>query len=228
MGYLAAKDTGAVSIKTSGSLILPDTLSTDGVANPSSNFGVVDLRSFSFGFNTGMNVDDSPNIAGKITRLAMGGTKPIPFELSCYISRKTVEGDDSKLSVENINTLNYLLRWNRARTIVMLFWMPNTNDTSWLSYGQDKDFFTSQLRTVYDVVWDWNTDSSTAGWQGTNPTTGSYGTNHFRIEMSGSISNYDACAIPVIFSDVSIKEDAESYGVQIKISGYCLEEEQRV
>lgn len=228
MGYLSAKDLGAVSLKTTSSLIVADTDSVDGINNPEDNYGVIDLRSFSISFDTGKNVDDSANVSGMITRLAMGSKNPIPLTLQSRVSRKKVTGDYSQLTMNYITTLDYLVKWSRSRTIVMLFWMPNDNDSTLLSYGQEPDFFTSQLRTIYDTIWDWNTDSSTSGWQGTDPTTGTYGTNHFRIEMSGSIGNYDVCAVPVIFNNVTIKESADKTWVDISVTGYFLEEEQRV
>ena len=233
MGYIAAKDTGSVGIVVEDSLYVGSPAGPDGVFNPSSEdvypdkYGVVSLKAFSLNFNTGKNIDSEANIAGQCTRLGMGSTKPIPFKLSASYSRK-LDGNNraaTELRASTLRALPYIFQWSRARTVIMLMFIPNSNKDTWLSKGQEIDFFTSQLQTIYDVIWDKNTDSSTRGFQSST-----YGTNHYRIPMTsevGEIGNYDCCAVPCIIEDFDVKEPADSNKVTVSITGYFLENEIR-
>lgn len=221
MGYLAAKDLGAVTVKTSSNVFIGDNASPDGIFNPGNEFNVLALNPFVFSYDTGKNIDTRPNIAGNITRINAGSKLPIPFTLNARYSRRT-DRNVSEITAEDLVTINHLVQWARANTIVMLFYMPNENDSTLLNHGQEVDFFTSQIRTIYDIVWDRNTSSSTSGFQATT-----YGTYHFSVTMGGSIGEYLPAAIPVVFENVTVREDAAKTTVEVTATGYCLENEQR-
>ncbi len=230
MGMLVMRDLGAVSIKTSSGLIEVDNASSDGAFNPSEytypgQYNVVNLKAYTLSIEAGKSIDATPNIAGSITRLGIGGSNPIPITLNASFSRKRIEetsalAGGNQFTMEEANNITYLLQWSRTRSIQMLFWMPNEDDSSWLSYGQEKDFFTSQLRGLYDVLWDKNLGNSTTGWHDST-----YGTYHYRVEMI-NIGNYDACAVPIVVESVSVKESADGIRKEVTIAGYIIENEE--
>jgi len=222
MGYLAMKDTGSVKITTESGVFTSSIASPDGTLNPGGDYNLLNLKPFSLSFNTGNNMDTKSGIAGRSTRVSKGSKKPIPFSMEAMYNRKEFVDSSNKITDRDINSISYLMSWSRSRTIIMLFWMPNDNDSSLLRFGQEPDFFTSQLRSLYDSLWDFNTSSSTAGYQSTT-----YGTYHYSVAMGGSIGGYSPCAIPVVIENVDVKEVADSYQVRVSVSGYVLENEQQ-
>ena len=222
MGYMAIRDLGNLQIDTSLSLFQGRNPSPDGITNPSTNFGVVNLKSFKLSFDTGTTVDDKPNVSGNTTRLSIGSKKPIPIKLNAKFSRRQDDPSSDEITSQDLRNISFLTHWSRARSIVMMFWMPNDNSTSWLNYGQEKDFFTSQLKTIYDVIWDKNLTTSGDGFGATT-----YGTNHYRVVMGGAIGNYDACAIPIIITGINVKEEAKSRYINVTIEANLVENEGR-
>lgn len=226
------KDLGTLGVRAESGTFEGYNTSSDGVLNPSNinkypdKYGVVKLKAYNLSFDTGKNIDDSPNIAGALTRLGVGSTEPVPITLTARYSRTRIdEASESAggvhYTVEDANAVSYLTSWSRKRSIIMLFWMPNTESTDWLSYGQDRDFFTSQLRTLYDVMWDQNLGNSETGWHDST-----YGTYHYFIEdLFGSGNDYEPCALPVILNKVTVKETADGVGVEVSVNGFVLENE---
>jgi hypothetical protein len=209
MGYLAAKDTGYISLQTSNYLITGINSNGVGAINPSTNNGITNLQAFSLAASTGKALDVKNNIAGNISRINQGSTNAVPISLETYYSNKP-----SKYQAEAIK---YLMAWSRNRTIVMLFYMPNnTSDT--LVYGQDNDFYYSQLKSMYDLLWDKNLGTNSYG-----ATT--YGSSRFTTGYSHGLVSYDACAIPIIIESVSFKEEAGINSIKVEVNGYVLESE---
>jgi len=215
MGYLAAKDFGYLSVNTRNGLYYGSNLSPDGITNPADNNGIVNLKSYSFEFDAGNTIDDSPNIAGNRPRISSGSTAATKFTLNCQYSRKLGDRSLSEI-ISDVDVLYYLLTWARNRTIVMLFYMPNSTAVSWLNHGQEIDFYTSQLRAMYDVIW--------GGGYGVT----TYGNVRFTTGYTmADTSSFDACAIPVVFDNIKVSELAGTYLVRIEITGYILENEGR-
>lgn len=228
IGFLAAKDLGSLGVTTNNNIFEGFNASPDGIFNPTgstypNNFGVVNLKAFSFSYTTGKVTDDTENIAGNTTRVGVGSTRAVPFVMNARFNRKPVNLAATEITSQNTDSITFLTQWSRTRNIVMLFWLPNTASTSWLNHKQDKDFFTSQIKTIYDVLWDRSQSSSTKGFQATT-----YGTFHYKItDMFGSGQHYEPCAIPVVFESVQVKEDAQNYWIDVEVNGFCLEDEQR-
>jgi len=209
MGYLSAKDTGFTGIQIVNNLVEGITVSSTGAINPTDNYGVIDLRSYKFSYNGGKIIDAKPNIAGNITRVNAGSSNITSFTLSCKINSKPskYEGEIAK----------YFLTWSRSKNIIMLFYMPNETDST-LSYNQDTDFFYSDLKTLYDVLWDSNL--------GTNPYgVSTYGSSRFYTGLTHSSGAYNACAIPVLIENITVETNAGIIGREIKITGIILENE---
>ncbi len=215
------KDIGAVSIKTDGNIFSGDVSSPDGSYN-TGDYNVLNLKPFSINFNLGTNSDARPGIAGQTTRVNKGSKKAVPFTMEAVYSRRPLDLGADQIMARDIDTITYLSLWARNRTVVMMFWMPNDNDSSLLNNGQEPDFYTSQLRTLYDVLWDKSTGSSTSGYQSS-----SYGTYHYSISMGSSIGTYLPCAIPIVIDNVQVKEIANSFAVRVSVTGYVLEDEEQ-
>ncbi len=219
MGYLAAKDTGFLTMNVISSIFTGDAASPDGAFNPTDNFNVVNLNTYSLNVNISRNVDTSPNIAGNITRAAIGSKNITPITLSCIYSRRITDLSASQIIVSGIETEKYLAEWAGSKKIIMLFYMPNQDNASLLHYGQEKDFYGSQLKVLYDVMWDKNTDVSTRGFSDSL-----YGTYHYSVTMT-VIGTYYPCAIPVVFYSFDARELGESNMVQVTVQGYALDNE---
>ena len=209
MGYLAAKDTGFISIQTINNLIEGITSSTKGAINPDNNNGILNLHTFSLTYSGGKVIKTDPNIAGNITRISQGSSTSVPIELTCMIS-----GNPANYLAE-IN--KYFLTWSRNKSIIMLFYMPNDSSVT-LSYGQEPDFYYSELRNLYDVLWDSNIGSSTYG-------SNTYGSSRYYTGYDHNSVHYDACAIPIVINHIQVKEDAGKSGRQVSISATIVENE---
>jgi len=215
MGYLAAKDFGYISVNSRNGLYYGSNLSPDGITNPATNSGIVNLKGYTFGYDAGNSIDDSPNISANRPRISSGSVIATKFTLSCQYSRHNDDRTVSQISSE-VDTLYYLLKWARNRSIIMLFYMPNSTAVSWLNHGQEIDFYTSQLRSMYDCIWGGGFGTTTYG--NVRFTTG--------YTMVGAIS-YDACAIPVVFDNVKVEEVAGTYLVKVEVTGFIMENEGR-
>lgn len=209
MGYLAAKDTGFISIQTINNLIEGITSSTKGAINQDDNDGILNLKAFSLTYNGGKVVKTDPNIAGNITRIGQGSSTAVPIVLSCMIS-----GRPSNYLAE-IN--KYFLTWSRNKSIIMLFYMPNNSSVT-LSYGQEPDFYYSELKNLYDVLWDSNVGSSAYG-------ISTYGSSRYYTGYTHNSSAYNACAVPIIIQNIQVTEEANKSGRQVVINAYILENE---
>lgn len=211
MGYLAAKDLGKIGVQTTNYLIEGIVDSPKGAINPTSNYGIINLMSYKLSTNMGKNINAEPNIAGNITRIGMGSSNPTPITLSIKLNRRP--------TLTEIDSIKYLSAWARNRTVVVLFYMPNSTNTT-LSYGQEPDFYHSQLRTLYDVVWDRNV--------GTNAYSSStYGASRFNTGLTINSSPYNACAVPCVFNNIVINSEASTYSVDVSLEGYVLENEEQ-
>jgi len=224
MGYLAGIDTGAVALKVSSNLFVVDLASTDSAFNDTTQLGnTLNLGAYSLGFEIGKNIDSKSNIGNLPTRIVAGSKKAVPFTLSSTFNKKRISDTDTTIgdyfTTRDVDTITYLTQWARSKNIIMLCYMPNTDSLSWLNHGQEIDFFSSQVKILYDVLWDKSTSSSSRGFQATT-----YGTYHYRIPLT-VIGNYDVCAIPVIFENVSVKEQANSYIINVEVTGYVIENE---
>ncbi len=211
MGYLAAKDLGMLGVQTTNNLIEGIVESSQGAVNPTANDGITNLNTYSLSFNTGKVINAEPNIAGNITRVAMGSSKPTPIELSVILS--------DRRSNNETDTISYLTAWARNRTTIMLFYMPNTSTTT-LSYGQEKDFYYSELKVLYDTIWDKNLGTSAYG-------ASTYGSSRYFTGATVNGSNYNACALPCVFEDITVKKVADSHTMEISLKGYILENEEQ-
>ena len=233
IGFLVLHDTGAVSIKTTSGLFEADVMGTQGALNPGGNNypaikQCVNLKAYALSFVACKNIDDSDNIAGNNTRLGIGGATSIPITLSATFSRKRIEedSDDSggiHYTMNDANTVSYLTAWARRRTILLLIWFPNEKTSpSILSYGQEKDFFTSKLRTLYDVLWDKNLNNSSTGWHDST-----YGTDHFQFtSFFDDSTDYHPCAIPIIIQNITCKETGSSKKIEVEVTGFVLTNEE--
>ena len=182
-----------------------------GIINPTTNKGIINLKSFSLSYSAGKSVNSDPNITGNITRLGVGSSNAIPIELNISLNRRP--------SINEVESIKYLTAWSRNATTVMLFYMPNT-DTTTLYFGQENDFYYSQLRTLYDTVWDKNL--------GTNPFSATtYGSSRYYTGATINSLNYNACALPCVFNNITVKEDASSIGVDVSFTGFVLENEEQ-
>jgi hypothetical protein len=221
MGYLAAKDTGKINIFSENNLFTGSINSPDGTFNTSENNGITNLSAYQFSFDSGKVVKSDPNITGNTTRLSVGSKLPIPFKLTASFNRKSNNFNNTSeiISERDINTISYLFEWARDKNIIMLFYMPNTSTTS-LNYKQEKDFYTSELKILYDVIWDKNLGTSAYG-----ATT--YGTIHYSTGATINSVAYQACAIPVIFEKITVNYVANSYLVEVSVDGFVLENEGR-
>lgn len=209
MGYLGAKDTGFISIQTLNNLVTGITSSKKGAINIDSNYGVLDLRAFSISYNAGKVIKTDPNIAGNITRVSQGSSTAVPIILSCSVS-----GDKSNY-LADIN--KYFLTWSRNKSIIMLFYMPNNSGVV-LNYGQEPDFFYSELKNLYDVLWDSNIGSNPYG-----ATT--YGSSRFFTGYIHNSVNYDACAIPIVIQNITVKQEADKPDRTVTINAIVIENE---
>lgn len=209
MGYLAAKDTGYIAIQTSNYLITGITNNGSGAINPSTNNGITNLQAFSLSSTTGKALDVKNNIAGNISRINQGSTNAVPISLETYYSKKP--------SKYQADAIKYLMAWSRNRTIVMLFYMPNYSSDI-LVYGQENDFYYSQLKSMYDLLWDKNLGSNPYG-----ETT--YGSSRFATGYTHGLSSYDACAIPIVIESVAFKEEAGINSIKVEVNGYVIESE---
>jgi len=209
MGYLAAKDTGYISIQTVSNLIEGITPSLKGAINPDSNNGILNLYAFSLTYTGGKTLNTDPNIAGNTTRISAGSSNVTQITLNCLVS-----GKPSNYLAE-IN--KYFLTWARNRSIVMLFYMPNNSDVT-LSYGQEPDFYYSEIRNLYDVLWDSNVGSNPYG-------VTTYGSSRFPTGYTIAAASYNACAVPVVIENIQVTKEARNAGLQVSINATLIENE---
>ena len=211
MGYLGAKDLGMLGVQTTNNLIEGIVDSSQGAVNPTDNNGITNLNAYALSFNTGKVINAEPNIAGNITRVAIRSSKPTSIELSVVIS--------DRRSKNETDTISYLTAWSRNRTTIMLFYMPNTSSTT-LSYGQEIDFYYSELKILYDTIWDKNLGTSAYG-------VSTYVSSRYYTGATVNSSDYNACALPCVFEDITVKKEATSHTIEISLKGYILENEEQ-
>lgn len=215
MGYLSARDMGNIEVSVVGGLYEGNNPSPDGTQNIDTNDGILNLKSYSLSLTTGKVSNTDANIAGNVTRVSSGSKLPIPIELKAYFTRKRAS-EGALLTPDEMRNLSYLLAWSRSNTIIMLFYTPF--DATTLDRGQDKDFYTSSLKMIYDVIWDTNL--------GTTPyTSTTYGSIRYDTGKQFNSTDYHACAIPIIITDVVTNETADKSYIDVSVKGYVLENE---
>ena len=227
MGILIATDTGSTALKTASGSIEPFNSSSDGITNPSDptkypqKYGLINLKAFTISDSVGKNVDTSDTIAGTFSRISLGSKKAIPIILTAKFEKKKIAlaqlptgiGGE-RVGSEQFESVSYLKAWAYSRTIIMLFYVPSEDNNNNLNYGQVKDFYNSNLRTLYDTFWDKNLGNENLGWNDD-----SYGSLKFPIEMS---FGYQACAIPMIIENCTTKDTAGGTHVEVTVTGFLV------
>lgn len=208
MGYLAAIDTGSIGIQTIGGYYTTLTTSPDGAKNTPNNNGILNLNGFQVSWNTGKNVGKDANIAGNLTRVSQGSTKPIDITLTTGFLKKTQD---------EIDRVNYLTQWSRSKNTILLFYMARTTDET-LYYGNSADFFKSDLKILYDVFWDKNLGSSAFG-----ATT--YGSIWYDTNVTIGASTFKPCAVPMVIDDITVDNSVDNARLSVTIVGTILENE---
>ena len=208
MGYLAAIDTGSIGIQTIGGYYTTLTTSPDGAKNTPNNNGILNLNGFQVSWNTGKNVGKDANIAGNLTRVSQGSTKPIDITLTSGFLKKTQD---------EIDRVNYLTHWARSKNTILLFYMARTTDET-LYYGNSADFFKSDLKVLYDVFWDKNLGSSAYG-------VSTYGSLWYDTGVTIGATTYKPCAVPIVFDNITVDNVAGDPRMTVSITGTILENE---
>lgn len=231
MGILVATDTGNTAIRSSSGLVEPFNDSVDGITNPSDQskypeqYGLINLKGYTLTDSIGKNVDAKDTIAGTFAKLSMGSKKPIPITLTAKFKNDKVTLPQTPTGTEGarfgsaeMNSVAYLKTWGRSRSIIMLFYVPDDDSDTNLNYGQVSDFYNSNLRSLYDSLWDKNLGNENLGW---NDAT--YGSIRFLIQISFA---YQACAIPIIINNVTTKETAGKKFTEVSVTGFMVVNEE--
>jgi hypothetical protein len=208
MGYLAAIDTGSIGIQTIGGYYTTLTTSPDGAKNTPNNNGILNLNGFQVSWNTGKNVGKDANIAGNLTRVSQGSTKPIDITLTTGFLKKTQD---------EIDRVNYLTQWSRSKNTILLFYMARTTDEK-LYFGNSVDFFKSDLKILYDVFWDKNLGSNAFG-----ATT--YGSIWYDTGVTIGASTFKPCAVPMVIDDITVNNSVDNARLEVSVVGTILENE---
>lgn len=199
MGKLVIRDTGANSVivnnseySYSGSL---------GASNPLN--GYVNLKAFSFNYESASDVDDSSVLTRSMPRLTIGNSKLIPISFSSHYSRETDDRttEEGLSPADIVNDVMYLDKWSRSKSILMLYWMPD--DDSDIVSGQAKDYFSSMLRILSTNVWN-------NSWLSKN-----------NNKYLGTF-DYKAYSLPVVLNSITIQEDATTKLVTVNVSGFLV------
>lgn len=212
MGYLAAIDTGSIGIQTIGGYYTTLTTSPDGAKNTPNNNGILNLNGFQVSWNTGKNVGKDANIAGNLTRVSQGSTKPIDITLTSGFLKKTQD---------EIDRVNYLTQWSRSKNTILLFYMARTTDET-LYYGNSVDFFKSDLKVLYDVFWDKNLGSN--AYNGV-AATGTYGSIWYNTGVTIGASTFKPCAVPMVMDDITVNNSVDNARLEVTVIGTILENE---
>lgn len=209
MGYLGAKDTGSLGIKTVGGYYTTEIVSPSGAKNPSTNSGITNLSGYTLSWNTGKTVNIDSNLSSDVNRLGLGAVKPIAFTLSSAFDKRTLAEVDS---------IAYLTYWSRSKSTIMLFYMANSDET--LYYSNSMDFYKSDLKPAYDVFWDRNLGTSAFG-------TTTYGSLWYVTGATIGGNAYNPCAVPAIIDNVVVTNDADTKMIRVEVTGFFLENESR-
>lgn len=238
MAWLSGRDLGVSQVKAESGLFTGDIPADEGAYNPSTNDGVANLKAFRLSHELGKAVDDRDSIAGETARLAVGAKSAVPITLRARFQKK-IPGDRSKLDgyvtatdaaslkaallQDEMEALKFLSIWAANRTIIMLFYKPRDNEKVY--FGQPVDFYESDVKILYDVLWDQNQSSSTQGFP--TDVSETYGTIHYEVTLNShaTLATYEACAIPVIFTNINIDDQPDTEFMDVDVEGFALKNE---
>ncbi len=173
-----------------------DSIDDTKVYNPSS--GYINIDTLDFSFDTGVELDSSPNLTMKRPRVTAGNEKIIPIKLSCYYFREDL--DDATGLMESVY---YLAQASKSGYAGLIYWMPNSD--SEITSGEAQDYDTSVMHVLHDLEWE---DAVLA--DGDTGYTG---------------GTYSPSALPVIITDVTCKESAKGKDYSVTVDGYIISRE---